>query len=457
MNEQHFDYINKILDFYENGLCAGFDNGIFKEGRSEEMVLRRLERAVKDEACGNPLHSRYAIWTYDLINLIETAKYAVRRYDKADALRQLELASNAIKAYKDILTVFDGEHYEVSDVFGGYAAHLLNVDDRYSVIIEKDEIVRRLKEHSAVAGADLPRDIDFSVKNRVLKVYIKNAAQDMQNDGAAFEGWLLVLKYWLSDEIEYVELDFEAREDLLYKYGFREACHYNRFLYRLYTMSRIFPTWFFVNESKKDIMFDFLHWIQSNTFLLNHSLKERESVIQTKRLERQIESWFVFHEGKELLTKRWNIDENKLYNQLLTGVFIEKIAGDNAVFSRGASAIDMWGIDKDGQTLHLIELKCGDNKGLGVIGETLFYTALIYDTCVAKETLFSFGKYGSAPDTSDATAIKNGGKKFNRLITHILAEKYHPLFTDVVESIIRDGLMNLNIGFDRATYSYLKK
>ena len=457
MEDRYFEYINKILNFYENGLSAGFENGIFKESSSEEMVLRRLERAVKDEACGNLLHSRYAIWAHDLINLIDAAKDSVRRHDKDDALRQLELASNSIKAYKDILTVFEGKHYEVSDVFYEYAAHLLSIDDRNSVIIEKNEILRRLKEYSAVSGADLPRDIDFSVKNRVLKVYIKNAAQDMQNDSVAFEGWLLILKHWLSDAIEYVDLDFEARDDLMYKYGFPEACHYNRFLYRLYSMSRLFPSWFFISESKKNIILDFTHWIKSNTFLLNHSLRERESVIETKRMERQIESWFVFHEGKELLTERWNIDESKLFNQLPTGVFIEKIAGYNAVFSRGASAIDMWGIDKDGQTLHLIELKCGDNKGLGVIGETLFYTSLIYDTCIAKEPLFSFGKYGTAPDTSDAMAIKNGGRKFGRLYTHILAEKYHPLFNGVVEGLIRDGLMNLNIGFDRETYSYSKK
>ena len=130
----------------------------------------------------------------------------------------------------------------------------------------------------------------------------------------------------------------------------------------------------------------------------NHSLREREDVIKTTKMERQIESWFVFHEGKELLSKHWNIDENKLFNQLPIGVFIDKITRDNAIFSRGASAIDMWGIDKDGQTLHLIELKCGKNKGLGVIGEMLVYTLLIYDTCIAKESLFSFGKYGTAPD-----------------------------------------------------------
>jgi len=276
MEDRYFEYINKILAFYENRLSAGFESDIFEEGNSEEKVLRRLERAVKDEACGDLLYSRYAIWAQDVISIIDSAKNEISRNDNTNAIRQLELAAKAIKAYKDIMTIFDGEHYDVGDVFKGYATYLLNADNQYSEINEKDEIVKRLKEYSGVSRADLPRDIDFSIKNRVLKVFIKNAAQDMQNDGVAFEGWLLILKYWLDDEIEYVVLDFKAREDLMYKYGYPEACHYNRFLYRLYNMSRIFPTWFFINGSKRDTIFDFIQWIKSNTFvLITHYGKEK--------------------------------------------------------------------------------------------------------------------------------------------------------------------------------------
>jgi hypothetical protein len=421
---------------------------------SKVLVLRRLERAVKDEASGDLLHSRYAIWAHDLINILAAAKVAD---DKPDAQRQIDCALAAIKAYKDILTLFDGDIYNSSDIFRGYVMHLLHLSDEKSFVIEKDEIIRRLKKHSRISRASLPRDLNCSIKNKVLRVFIQNPARDMQNNSVAFEGWLLILKYWLSEEIDYVVLDFEEREDLAQKYGSSEACHYNRFLYRLYNMTRLFPTWFFVDESKGDLIFDFMHWLQSNDMKLNNSLQERPDQKDTPMLERQAEAWFANHEGKTLLSKRWNIDESKLFNQLPTGVFIEKIAASNAVFPRGASAIDMWGVDKDGQTLHLIELKRGDNKGLGVIGETLFYTVLIYDTCVAEEPLFSFGKYGTAPDTGDMAAIKNNGNKFGGLSTHILAEKYHPLFTDAAADLIRDGLKNMGIEFDRATYDFEKK
>jgi hypothetical protein len=200
-----------------------------------------------------------------------------------------------------------------------------------------------------------------------------------------------------------------------------------------------------------------MNWISIGTCLLNHSLKERKSVIDTEKMERQIESWFTFGDGKKLLCALWGLDEEKLFNQLPIGVFYEKIVSNAAIFTRGAGAVDLWGISKDGQTLHIIELKCGDNINLGVISEMLFYTLVIYDTCISKNSLFTFGKYKNSPDKEDTVAIKNNGNKFKRLYSHILAERYHPLFNDNVMTLIRDGLSNLDIGFDRATYDYKKK
>ena len=105
----------------------------------------------------------------------------------------------------------------------------------------------------------------------------------------------------------------------------------------------------------------------------------------------------------------------------------------------------------------MIELKYGNNKGIGVISEILFYAAVIYDSCIIKDGLFTFGQYGKVKDTKDMTAIKNKGHKFSKLFTHILAEKYHPLFGNELEKAVRGGLSNLNIDFDRAIYEYSKK
>ena len=333
-----------------------------------------------------------------------------------------------------------------------------NLLDEESEILSKDEIIKRLKEYSKVSGASLPRDIDFSIKNKVLRVFIKNPLKNMQENSAAFEGWIVILKTWLSDEIKFVMIDFKVPMNLSGKYGNSEVCHYNRFLYRINNLSRLFPHWFFLHETKLEILNDFMDWLGSGHCLLNHSLQERKSVINTDKLERQIESWFVFESnGKAQLCNHWGINQNMLFNQLPIGVFHQEIAASNAVFTRGASAIDIWGIGNDQQTLHLIELKCGDNKGIGVISEMLFYAAVIYDTCIAEDSLFSFGKYGKADDTKDMTAIKNGGSKFKRLYAHILAEQYHPLFSENVVTLLCDGLSDLHIDFDRARYNYSKK
>lgn len=469
MKDRKFANIDYILNFYSNlEMSRGFESSVFREDNPEKGVLPRLERASKDTADDNFLHSRYAIWASSVNDLIENASRAIARNDTMEAINQLEMASNAMKAYRDIETVFEnGNLYKTREIFGSYMLHLLAVEDRKSVILEKDEIVRLLRKYSQVSGVGLPRDINFHIKNGVLKVFIQNTAKNMQTDSAAFEGWILILKAWLPDIIKYVELDFSVpdfavsysgKQDSLSECcGKPEACHYNRFLYRLSNMMRFFPDWFFLHENKKNLVEGFMKLIKNGKCMLNHSLKERESVINTTKMERQIESWLAFEDGKELLCKLWDIDRNMLFNQLPIGVFNNDIAAKNAVFTRGASAIDLWGVGKDTQTLHLIELKCGENKSLGVISEVLFYTAVIYDSCIAQEGLFAFGKYKKNPDTKDMTVLKNNGKKFAQLFVHILAEKYHPLFTTTVDNLIRDGLSNLKIDFDRASYDYMRR
>ena len=129
----------------------------------------------------------------------------------------------------------------------------------------------------------------------------------------------------------------------------------------------------------------------------------------------------------------------------------------NAIFTRGASAIDLWGVGKDGTTLHVIELKCGDNKGMGVISETLFYAGILYDTCIRADDLFQFGTYRGTLETSDKRAIMNNGKKFRRLAVHVLAEKYHPLFSEAVVQLIRQGFSTFPVDFDRAGYNFEEK
>ena len=460
MNKR-FSRIIQVYDFYRNEeLSRGFDSGIFKNGISEEWLMGRLQRAIYNEAEDNLLHSRYAIWSTSACDLLNEALEAIRTQDDTKAIRLLELTKRSLMAYTDSQAVFDMDEHgfvQPSSLFHSYATHLLSLDDDKSEILNRHEIVRRLKRNSGVGGVGLPRDIDVSIKNGVLRFGVHATTKNMQEDSAAFEGWILVLKSWLSNEIKYVELDFTVPEVPAMQCGNPQAGHYNRFLYRLNNMLRLFPDWFFVEESKRGIVLDFMHWLESAPCLLNHSQRERTSIIGTKSPERQIESWFAFEEGKDLLCDRWGIDEGKLFNQLPIGVFYGSIAAPNAIFNRGPSALDLWGVSRDSRDLHLIELKCGDNKGIGVISEVLLYISVIYDTCVSEKPLFTLGRYKNAKDTKDMLALQNSGQRFHRLMAHVLVEKFHPLFNPGVESLIAEGLSSLDIGFDRALYDYSKK
>lgn len=330
------------------------------------------------------------------------------------------------------------------------------MNGRASATITKNDIVSILKDKNKNSHVGLPRDIEFSIQDDILKVFIKKPTLNMQSNSAAFEGWITALKACLSDLIKKVELDYSKPIDLpTSRFGTPKICHFNRFLYRINNFARIFPEWFVLSDDKIDEVERFMTWLRQGQCYLNHSLQERKSVIETDKQERQIESWLTFEEGKEDLCKLWGLDKNKLFNQLPVGVFYQQIAKNRAVFTRGAGAIDLWGVSEDGLGLHIIELKCGDNIGMGVISEVLFYTAVIYDTSVVKD--FKLGKYKDSPDTTDMLAFQNAIQTSERLYSHILSERYHPLFSDDVTELLKRGLSKLHITFDREKYDYKKK
>ncbi|MDD3860118.1 MAG: hypothetical protein PHW83_07960 [Bacteroidales bacterium] len=333
---------------------------------------------------------------------------------------------------------------------------------------DKTKILELLKEKNKYVKK-LPDKVDFTIENKILKVVINEPTNNMQSNEAAFEGWILVLKTWLPSVIENVVLDFKIIPDNLkgvYYGKSSKLSHYNRFLYRIHNFSKMYPDWFSVEITKKQIISDFMEFLKNNTTILNPSSKERVDKLNKNSKERQadsnksntesdIERWFVFQDGKDLLYSTWNINKEKIHNQLPVGVYYKEIATDRTIFSGKKSAIDFWGIGEDEISLHLFELKRGNNSTIGVISETLFYTFILYDTCISQTPLFDYESRDQ--NNSDTKAIINDYKKFDKLYAHILSEKYPTLFNERVVKLIEDGLSNYNIIFDRATYDYSKK
>jgi hypothetical protein len=323
--------------------------------------------------------------------------------------------------------------------------------------MNKSEIIIELKKQFSGNEIKLPSHIDFDITDGVLTIFIHRVTTNMQTDYAAFEAWIIACKALLPKYIDLVVLDFNELKKSSELPGNSDTRHYNRFLYRVGNMLKIFPDWFRVAESKVEIVQDFDQWLRTGRNLLNRSKREREDVIGTTKMERQIESWFVYREGKNIICNLWDIDPHKIYNQLPIGVFRDVVSDKSAIFTGGASAIDFWGIGNDSATLHIFELKCKEKRKMGIISELLFYIFAIYDSFISNEAIFYYDSAGRVKDTSDIIAIKNNGTKFEKLNAHILAETLHPLITQEVKNLIADGLARINVGFDTAIYDYPRK
>lgn len=323
--------------------------------------------------------------------------------------------------------------------------------------MNKSEILIELKKQFSGNEIKLPSHIDFDITDGVLTIFIHRVTANMQTDYAAFEAWIIACKALLPKYIDFVVLDFNEPEKSSELPGNSDTRHYNRFLYRVGNMLKIFPEWFRVAESKIEIVQNFDQWLRTGSNLLNRSNSEREDVIGTTKMERQIESWFVYREGRNIICNLWDIDPNRVYNQLPVGVFRDVVSIKSAIFTGGASAIDLWGIGNDSKTLHIMELKCMGNREMGIISELLFYIFIIYDSFISNEASFHYESAGRIKDTSDIIAIKNNGIKFEKLNAHILAETLHPLITQEVNDLIAEGLTRINVGFGTAFYDYSKK
>ena len=64
--------------------------------------------------------------------------------------------------------------------------------------------------------------------------------------------------------------------------------------------------------------------------------------------------------------------------QLPVGLFNGAVNSASRWTPAGKSQVDLWGWSPDGTTLHLVELKAGDNRPLGVLPEAFYYARLLH-------------------------------------------------------------------------------
>lgn len=183
---------------------------------------------------------------------------------------------------------------------------------------------------------------------------------NMQNDIAAFEGWLLAFKAW--NCITGAELHWEIPAD-------KNNGHYQRFLYRVTWFSKLFSSWFsvapechtYLDESKV-----------KGALFVNSPAGTPKDAPADKSKEAKLE--------KYLAASGWLANTFALANvgrQFPVGLFQNEVSNKTKIFTGGKSAIDLVGIEPEQNRLWIFELKAENNSSMGIVSELLFYVAFM--------------------------------------------------------------------------------
>ena len=274
--------------------------------------------------------------------------------------------------------------------------------------MNRDEILKQLKERSQVSNAKLPKGIDFEIKdgNLYLDMNQKGLISNMQDNCAAFEGWAILLKYWLSECIDNVCVRFSCINEANHTNA--EKMHYQRFLYRL---SKFVATYKWAKYECGSSINPIGNY-STEGYVLNTTENKPKEAAHHKEAQ---------FERKLVETKPNNLCITD--HQLPVGVFKDKVSKLTQVMNSGA--IDLWGID--GNVLNIYELKIATNTEVGIISELSFYVNIMNDLMKHQinyenkkhKNIRSFDKVFTAYDNHSITKI-NG---------IFLAPKFHSLLT----------------------------
>lgn len=194
--------------------------------------------------------------------------------------------------------------------------------------------------------------------------------ENMQDDGAAFEGWAICLKAWLPNQITRVCLSWDV------PFNIKE--HYNRFLYRVWKFSQMFK-WFEYNKNHSYEFKPFERPINDRINNCGSKIPARKEAL----CEEQVEYDLWKHNQGEF-TQKFSL--TRLNHHLPVGV---KNADGSSFFTGRNSAIDLWGIDTD-EYLRIFELKYiggikkSKNIKVGIISELLLYVNIMRDIVLGK-------------------------------------------------------------------------
>ncbi len=233
--------------------------------------------------------------------------------------------------------------------------------------ISKEDILRQLKQ--VWPSVELPSEIDFRINNNTLYLNVggKGVIQNMQCDGAAFEGWAICIKAAVP-EIRNVVMSWDKpRYSKETGIEGRQRKHYNRFLMRVASFRDNY-SWFSIDSGHDEDVNSVRNLFENRCLLMNYPKSKAKSIVD-KDKKREA---FLEREKVKVLREHVPLTDH----QLPVGLFVNEVKASNTFTPRGASQIDIWQVENT--TLKVFELKATKNEKVGIISELMFYANTMY-------------------------------------------------------------------------------
>ncbi|MFA6174533.1 MAG: hypothetical protein WC701_12760 [Kiritimatiellales bacterium] len=239
--------------------------------------------------------------------------------------------------------------------------------------MNKDEILKELRARAKISRLALPKHLQLEEQDGLVTLFLatkegsapRGVTANMQQDASAFEGWAVGLKATVPEWsfcLKWAEPKNAADG------------HYQRFLYRAKKFSTYYSDWFSIAPgcSTQALLIK-----DHEKYLLNAPSEMGNGRINnsTYHVENFIENKII-KDNDSPLKHAFGID--RLERQLPVGVFCGKVEKKTAIFARGKSAVDIWGITSADE-LVIFELKAPGNEKVGAISELFFYAMVLAD------------------------------------------------------------------------------
>jgi hypothetical protein len=261
----------------------------------------------------------------------------------------------------------------------------------------------------------------------VMKLGAGAAAANMQSDEGAFEVWALALRLAGASTVQLALPDGEVPS----------GGHGGRFGFRVNAFGNLFPEWFRLAPGTPAvspvISEPRLGADGRRRFVLNREGEPRVAPDSSEAFsvdlpESKLEALLAHDKTLSANVSR-AFGLQSLDRQLPVGLFEGTVSEASSRFTGGKSAVDLWGVGKDGERLVVLELKNSKNEKLGGLSELFFYCILLREvqTGMVRLPLPERGIQANYLAIPSTTTVEG----------YLLAPSFHPLLEGDGGSMMR--------------------